>query len=686
IIANNDRTYRTVTTNLDSSASIYGRVFAGEFNGDDHVDVAILDQLDLRFRIAYGTDDGRFTNITSIELPRRMFDGAVADVTGDHKSDIVIIDGTDVVFYAGGTSRRVIATGGEPTALATADFDRDGREDLVVAGPDEATLFLSSQASAPGMTIAIPIWTHYGALVAADFTGDGRIDIAARSEASHDVTILVANEDGTFSPGRSFAVANPWTTTRTIAGDFDGDGNVDLAMNLLGDFQVVFNRGRGLFDAAQTYATEPGATRIAVADLNRDDHDDVVVISRRNIDVRIAGDDGTLGAPQKIELPQDVVGGVLEDFTGDGYPDLFIAGVLNGVLRGPHFGNTGAWEIDSVDFLLVPSDLATGDVDGDGLIDVVVVYEHDRVISIYRSRGDGKFDRHSQFITTKPRRVELADFDEDGHLDAAITSELKLLILRGTGDAFESTPRIVLDDTDTEGLETADVNGDGHADVLSFSNQRDALNVLLGRGDGTFAQKRIRGSGSLGNSEIVATELTGDGVADLVISVDSSLIVMEGDGAGGFTELWREITIAAPDIAVGDFNSDGLGDIAQLSTFPGTNGLQVFSSFCASRRVAAPPIVRLRVENVTSHGATLVATVSEPAEGVMVQFYAQTGNQFGTIGSAPIVNGEARFPFRSLLIASHEYWAYFTGRGRLTRGRSNTVTTEPPIRRRATGH
>ena len=688
VVAAGDGTFRTVNTPLANLSLLYGHLATGDFDGDRRADIAVLDEWELSFQIALGSGDGRFTVRAPTPLPRRMTGAAVVDMDDNGKADLVFVDGVELAVYADANTRGVRMTAGQPTSTAVADFDLDGHNDLVVGNATGASIFLSSEAFASFGTVPLPLGTEKSSapLLAADFTGDGRPDIAAFSVLSGDVTLLVAREDGTFSTGRSFAVSQWSSHIHSIAGDFDGDGDQDLARSGFDAFQIALNRGDGVFDAAPSYATRPDARGIATGDLNHDGRDDLIVLGN-SLDVRVADSEGLLGTPRNVPLRYGVAAGIIGDFNEDGHPDLFTAG-LDMFLAGK---GDGTFQVP-LEFPYYPrfiTDIAKGDMNNDGHIDVVVAYEF-KSIAIYRSRGDGTFERSEYPLDGYPWKVKLRDINEDGFLDVVIAGgdaqqTPSIMLLPGYGGTLGSLVNAGVELDEQRPLEVFDTDGDGHLDIVSVSGDNDALLVLHGRGDGTFHAKRIPYD-FFGSWGVAAADLTGDGITDLVLGTSGSgeLLAMQGDGKGGFTEIWRERTRwLSPELTIGDFNGDGLGEVAQVSRQMMTNRLQIFPLICAASR-SAPPVVRLTVEKVTAYEVTLVVTLSEAAEGAMVKLYAPWDRRI----TARIANGEARFVFKpySPLFHGGTYYAYFLGEGRLTRARSNTVVAQPPSRQRAARH
>jgi len=232
-----------------------------------------------------------------------------------------------------------------------------------------------------------------------------------------------------------------------------------------------------------------------------------------------------------------------------------------------------------------PNNLAIGDVNHDGRPDLVVTSGQSRRVTILLGRGDGRFapaPGGAIAVPESPSEIALGDVNGDGNLDLALASHdsynVVLLYGDGRGD-FRLAPNspIVMKDgrhPHTHGLGIADFNGDGKADLVTVNSDGDNdVAVMLGDGQGGFT--RAVGSPFAvgpGAYPLALGDLDADGRLDMVVTSTgfnglgpvsmSGLTALFGDGRGGFRR--SEIPLRTGHtwfVAIGDVNGDGKVDL-----------------------------------------------------------------------------------------------------------------------------
>jgi hypothetical protein len=269
-------------------------------------------------------------------------------VTKRHKCDLLLVLIVTFSILTGTSTAQNFAPAvdypaqTQPFGIAKADFNNDGNVDVVVAnsGSQSLSLFLGCGDGAfaapiiitltpvPPVTVANP--PQPVSVAAGDFNGDGNADIAvAFNGTSTAVQILFGNGDGTFQPGANQATRQSFTNFQLSAADFNEDGKLDLAAATDSGMLIMLNDGAGHFTAT-TSQPFPGTftQHFAIGDLNNDGHLDLVaIIPNGAVQEAFGNGDGTFRPPVTIASPSpSTVTGLgsiaLGDFNGDGRLDL----------------------------------------------------------------------------------------------------------------------------------------------------------------------------------------------------------------------------------------------------------------------------------------------------------------------------------------------------------------------------
>ena len=371
----------------------------------------------------------------------------VADVNSDGKPDVLVAnsqDGTITVLLNDGhgglkpASGSLFAAGPQPNDIAIADFNHDGHLDLAIANhtvPQFTVLLGDGKGSfhpAPGSPFTITTRPHSHGIVAADFNGDGNIDVAIESWADDKVTVVLGDGKGNFAtPGTQYAVGRrPYERLR--AADMDGDGHPDIVTTnfdganitaLLSDFSNA-GRDRGPQQTAgfrllgwrrrpdapqpvarfqqapgSPYACPQDPFAHALADVNGDGKPDVIVAhysgyatdpSKDAVSVLLnqSGKGGfRLSQATRYDAGHLPVAVAVGDINGDHHPDIAVADMGGGgvtVLLGDGHGtfhSAGFWPTGQG-----PQGIAVGDLNGDGKADVITADTKANQITILLAR------------------------------------------------------------------------------------------------------------------------------------------------------------------------------------------------------------------------------------------------------------------------------------------------------------
>lgn len=591
----------TVSLNFVNASDIA----LGDLNNDGFLDIFLVSATS--FARAYlNTTTGSFVAMPVLNVNVNHARGVdLADINGDGNIDVVLarlevssgdfLDTPDSVFLgdgAGGLTQTAspLLPEGPSRHVLLRDLDRDGRVDAFVSyqGRPDAFFFNRAPLRLSSMTPDLSTSSNAVALdVSFVMVFDADIDpnvelaegvrlfstqrglLSAQYSLSGDTITL--NPDTDFLPGEELELV--WTSwLRGV----DGEGMTPAVKR----FRAATAAGNFAFDAPTVLPARAGpAINMTLADVNGDGHLDLLTArgSLGDGDLWLGAGDGTLSLDPNfaVTVSSDVATG---DLDGDGDVEVVYSAVGNDTRI---FGWDGSELVPfgpqtTVSDLRLARSVALGDLDGDGDLDLVLGNLGPGPIAalntLWFNDGSGQFEDSGQRLGNGATFDHaLGDFDGDGDLDLVVANSASNgdpedLVWFNNGKGIFDRSQVInaFSNSQNFNVETGDINNDGLVDIyLGVNNNRDHLFINTGSVPVTFDE--YDGT-SFGTYEAALGDTNGNGNLEMVLVFKNGFSKLWYFTFGNVLSLYTTQDLgAAPcrSAALGDLNGDGILDFVE---------------------------------------------------------------------------------------------------------------------------
>jgi hypothetical protein len=339
-----------------------------------------------------------------------------------------------------------LPVGTHPAMVKTVDVNKDGNIDILAANGDSGNVSVYLGDGKGGFSQAggspFPAGQEPSDIAVANFNGDDNLDIAVSNHGVRTVTVLLGNGKGQFSlaPGSPFNVESRPHPHGIAIADFNGDRKPDVAVDSWGENKVlvIFGKGDGTFQTPGM-KFETGKMpyhRLRSADMNADGNADIITSNFEAASVSVLFGDGRGDFRRKdFPTPPDPFGIALADLNGDKHLDIAIVHYSGhgtdpsknalSVLFGDGKENFSPAKGSPFSTGNYPGTLAAGDLNGDGIADIVVPNNLDGTLTIYLGGRNGIAAAGYSPIRGlgTPHGLAIADLNHDGKGDIVVAEE-----------------------------------------------------------------------------------------------------------------------------------------------------------------------------------------------------------------------------------------------------------------------
>ena len=362
-------------------------------------------------------------------------------------------------------------------------------------------------------------------------------------------------------------------------GDFNNDGNQDIATanyasNTGNIVSINLGNGTGGFGATTNLSTGAGPVFVAAGEFNGDGNQDLAVVNHgsKSVSIFLGNGTGSFVANDTIKAGNSPITLALGDFNGDGKQDIITGATFNTNYVSLSLGNGSGSFSDTTNFIvgLTPISVVTADFNGDGKLDFATANFSSNTVSIMLGNGSGGFSNSLDIpVGTHPNFIVTGDFNRDGKQDIATTNEVSndVSILLGDGIGGMSTGTNISFVAALSSISTGDFNGDGNQDFAISNVTAGSIMLRLGDGAGHFSGNLSFPVGAIPRL-IAIGDFDNDGKEDMAIANNGSGTVSVR--MGGINEInlqGNSISISDGDITPSTTDNTDFGNLSCSGAF-----------------------------------------------------------------------------------------------------------------------
>ncbi|CAF1358358.1 unnamed protein product [Rotaria sp. Silwood1] len=606
-----ERTFKRNIDRLSKTDASPHHVAVGDFNRDGHTDIVVGNYASDNIAIHLNNGDGDFSHriIYSLEIGSSPIWIAVNDFNNNIQLDIAVANyGSHCVeiyldFNNENFSNQSTISFGSlrPVSLAVGNFNRDNRTDIAVVTNGTFNLILLFGFGDGSFKINAIYDMGYDTMpysvAATDLNNDNQDDIVVVNYGTSNLVIFMSNDDGNFSKSIYSTGSNSHPCVVSF-GNFNHDNYLDIAVinsanNTVGIFSGI---GGGRFTSVALYSGQSTSHPqfLVTGDFNLNNLTNFIIadtgVNSITVVEQFSGGGYAFTYTHSMGANSKPYALAMGNFDNDNKPDVVVANSgTNSIVVLRSYSNflSANQNKYSTGTLWFPNCLAVGDFNNDQILDIIVAGSFSNYIIFFFGYGDGDFIYQEAIslegLSVTPYLVVVNDLNNDGNTDLVVTTydnnQILIYLGRGNGDFYKK----FIYATEVSSFPTSiilhDLNQDNIVDIVTANANDNTISVLLGHGDGTFANATNYSTGN-STSPIYATvgDFNNDGLVDLIsANYDTdSLTIYFGNGYGIFSNQIFIFTsnYYANSLVVQDLNNDKDDDI--IAIFSSSSSMGIF--------------------------------------------------------------------------------------------------------------